>query len=191
MELVVVTPPTEEPVSLTNAKLQCRVDHSTDDALIGIYIAAARECCEQAARRAFVTQTLRLSLDEWPSVRIIKLPMPPLISVTSIVYTDNDGVSITWPSTNYVVDTDSQPGRIVLKTDSAWPINVSLREAGAIKITYQAGYGAATAVPKKYQMAVQLMLGMMYENREAAGQNALTQIPFGVYEILNSDKGWY
>jgi uncharacterized phiE125 gp8 family phage protein len=191
MNLVIVTPPTEEPVSLANAKLQMRVDHTADDTLIGIIIAAAREQCEEISRRAFVTQTLRLSLDAWPcEENYISLPRPPLQSVTSVKYTDWNGAEYTLSaSTDYLVDIDSEPGRVVLRSGAAWPGAV-LCSAGAIKIIYVAGFGAATAVPKKYQQAVQILAAHFYENRETASPDSLSEIPFGVSALLVGDKGW-
>jgi uncharacterized phiE125 gp8 family phage protein len=192
MNLVVVTSPTEEPVTVAQVKAQCRVENSADDALIAIYLTAAREKCEEMARRAFITQTLRLSLDEWPLGRVLRLPRPPLISVTSIIYTDDEGVATTWAAANYVIDTDSEPGRISPDPDTTWPFtSEALRSLGGIKITYTAGYGAASACPKKYQQAVLLLAAHFYERREASSEVDLKDIPFGVAALLDGDKGWY
>lgn len=190
MNLVLVTAPAEEPISLATAKMQARVDGTAEDALMGTFVAAAREKCEEIARRAFVTQTLRLSLDDWPDGRVLRLPRPPLQSVTSVKYTDVDGVEHTLSASDYVVDADSQPGRIALKNDADWPSD-ELREVGAIKITFVAGYGAASAVPKKYQTAVQLLAAHLYENRDAGSEVTLSEIPFGVTALASTDKGWY
>lgn len=190
MNLIVVTPPAEEILSAAEAKLQSRVDGSTEDTLITTYLKAAREKCEEIARRAFVTQTLALVLDEWPDKGVIKLPRPPLISVTSVAYKKADGTEVAF--TNFVVDTSSEPGRLALADGFTWP-NDALYPIGAIKITYQAGFGAASAVPKIYKIATQLLAAHWYENREATVPNALgsVEIPFGVTALLTGDRGWY
>jgi uncharacterized phiE125 gp8 family phage protein len=185
MNLTVVTPPVSEPVSLATAKLQVRVDGSVEDTILGLYLSAARERCEEISRRAFAAQTLRLTLDEWPDEREIKLPRPPLQSVTSVKYTDSGGVEHTF--TDYVVDTDSEPGRIALNDDASWPSD-DLRPVGGIKITYVAGY---SDLPKRYQAAVLLLMAHLYENREATTDASLSEIPLGVSALLLSDKGWY
>ena len=59
MPSVLVTAPTEEPVSLAEAKLHLRVDYTNDDVLIGALITAARQHAENDTRRALVTQTWR------------------------------------------------------------------------------------------------------------------------------------
>ena len=165
--LVIVTPPAAEPVSLAEAKLYLRVDSETEDTLISGMIIAARTYAERVLRRALITQTLELTLDDWPAGNTITLPMPPLQSVTSLKYTDDDAVEHTLAASEYLVDTASVPGRVVLKDDYSWPTD-DLRESGAIKVRYVAGYGAAgTAVPYTVLLAIKMMIGHLYENREA------------------------
>lgn len=158
--------PAVEPVSLAEAKEHLRVDISDDDDLIEGYITAAREYMEGATRRAFITQTWRLSLDAWPQSDEIQIPKPPLQSICSIVYYDADGISTTWDAANYIVDTDSEPGRVALAYGQFWP-GVTLRPINAIQITYTAGYGdAASDVPQWVKQAIKLLIGHWYENRE-------------------------
>ena len=188
--LSIVTPPAEEPVTLAQVKAQTRVETTADDALIAVYISAARELCEEISRRAFVTQTLRMTLDEWPCDRVLNLLRPPLVSVTSVQYIDYTGATYAYAPSQYGVDTNGEPGRIMLRAHSIWPL-VVLQPAAGIVVTYVAGYGAATAVPKKYQMAVLLLAAHLYERREASTDISLSEIPFGVTALLSGDKGWY
>ncbi len=73
-----VVEPTEEPVTLQEAKTHLRVDHDADDTLIMGLIATARRSCEFGARRSFVTQTREMALCAWPPASGFQLPMPPL-----------------------------------------------------------------------------------------------------------------
>ena len=66
MAVVEITPPSIEPVTLEEAKLQLRVDSDFDDSLICDAIQAAREDCEGETHRAFITQTWQLILDHFP-----------------------------------------------------------------------------------------------------------------------------
>lgn len=182
--------PSTEPVTSTEAKLHCRVDHSTDDALFTRLIAVARRQCEQISGWAFITRTLTAELDGWPRGDVIELLYPPLTSVTSIVYVDENGGSNTFASSNYIVDTHSTPGRIVLKDGVTWP-SETLQVGGAITITYVAGYANAAAVPDQYKQAMLLLIGHLYENRETvvvqqgAGQ---IQVPMTVDWLLTTDR---
>lgn len=181
--------PAEEPVSLSDAKLHLRVDGPDEDALIASLISAARLYCEDVSRRAFVTRTYTVDLWGWQDC--IELPHPPLVGVTSIVYTDAAGSAVTLANTVYGVDTQREPGRVYLAQDQQWP-TATLRDYAPIRITYTAGYGAATAVPATYKAAVLLYLGHLYENREAvvAGQGiSLTRLADGLDALLLTDRG--
>lgn len=186
MTLKVITPPAVEPVTLAETKLHLRVTTSADDDQITALITTARELVEQSLSRALISQTLELVLDSWPGSTII-LPRPPLVSVTSIVYTDDAAADATFASTNYLVDADSTPGRIRLKSGKTWP-STTLQDLNAVRVRYVAGYGAAgTNVPQPIRQAILLLIGDWYENREATivaqGMTA-TPLPNGVEALL-------
>ncbi len=183
MGLVLVTAPGVEPVSLAEAKSHLRVDTTDDDALITALITAAREQVENDTRRALVTQTWDYVLDAFPSGSEIVLPLPPLQSVTSITYRDKDGNSSTFDASNYVVDTAGMFGRVVLKSGVTWP-SVTLYPAGAVTVRFVAGYGDAGAVPQSLKQAILLLVGHLYENREAAIMGTIVRdLPLG-YDAL-------
>lgn len=175
-----------EPISAAEAKLHLRIDAADEDTLISALITAARVYCEGIQNRAYITQTLELSIDGFPWGRLIELPRPILQSVTSVKYTDVDGVEATF--TDYVVDADSYLGRIALKRDFNWP-TVTLREIGAIKIQFVAGYGAtAASVPAIVKQAMLLLIAYWYENREAATFKVSHEMEFAVKALLNMDR---
>lgn len=167
MSLTLVTPPATEPVTATEAKLHLRVDHTTDDALITILIATARQMVEQITRRALITQTWDWKLDGFPAC--FDIPKPPLVSVTSISYVDTAGASQTWASTNYIVDAPggptAQPGRIAPAYGVSYPSTRSI--INSVTVRFVAGYGAASAVPEPLKQAVLLLIGHLYANRES------------------------
>lgn len=152
----------DEPVSVATAKSYLRVTGTSEDALIGMLVKAAREQGEQISRQAYITQTLTQVEDEWPEDYILPIRCTPLQSVTSIAYVDSDGVSYTW--TDYRLDISRQPGSIIFDSLPS----ESLRESGAITVTYVAGYGASsTDVPNRIIQAILMLVAYWYENREA------------------------
>jgi len=183
MNLIVIEPPAAEPVSVETLKAHLRVDGNADDALITVYLASAREVCEGLARRAFVTQTLGLVLDTWPDLPL-EFPRPPLIDVASITYTDEAGVQYTMSADDYLVD--PYTGRLTLASGKSWP-GKSLSPLSPILVTFTAGYGEATDVPKKYQTAVMLLAAHWYENREVVSDQ-MREIPMGVRTLLTHDR---
>lgn len=181
--------PATEPITLAQAKAQCRVDISDDDDLFNdLIIPSARQYIEEATRRAFITQTWRLSLECWPDRNYIQLPKPPLVSVTSVTYTDNAGSATVLSSALYGVDTDSEPGRVVLNYGEVWP-SATLRTMNPIQIIYVAGYGAASAVPARFKQAILLLVGHWYENREAIVLGTISkEIELAVNSLIWVDR---
>src|SRR5512139_2523227 len=123
MRAVLVTSPTKEPVTLSQAKAHLRVDASDDDALIESLITVAREHVENITRRALFTQKWDYSLKGWPCSDAFKLPFGNLFSVTSVKWKDDDGTETTLTvTTDYLVETNGdQCGRIVLPYGDTWP----------------------------------------------------------------------
>lgn len=190
-KLKLVTPPSVEPVSLEEAKSHLRVTITDDDADISSYIKAAREAAESFTRRAFVTQTWELGM--YSLGPTIELPKPPLISVGSITYTDQDGAEQTLPTTDYVVDDFSEPGLIYRARSTSWPALTP--EAGIrAKVRFTVGYrgegspgDGAENVPALIKQAIKLHVGEMYENRQSA-----TAMPAACESLLHPFRvyGW-
>lgn len=162
MALSVVTAPTEEPITLDEAKAQLRVTHSHEDALISSLITAARDLVEQRTWRQLVTATFRLYLDRFPAGREIFLPRPRLAAVASIEYLV-DGVWVSLSTGRYTVDAVSEPGRVLVDT-AGWP--EADDTLNAVRIQFTAGYGAASAVPAPVKSAIKVMIAALYDNRD-------------------------
>lgn len=170
VEPTVISGPVKEAVGLGEAKLQCKVDYWEDDELFAIWIAAARDYVEAQAGITIHEKTLETTRDYFPGCNYIRLPRAtPLIAVTSMIYTSAAGVATTWPSSNYIVDTDSKVGRIVLADGISWPSD-DLLPANGIRIRYRAGL--ATASPEveceaKYKYPIMLLINGFDRNRSA------------------------
>ena len=163
MPLQLVMPPAGEPVSLAEAKLHLRVDVDDDDALIGSIISAARQAAETLTGRQMITARWKLVLDAFPCHAIL-LAKCPVQLVVSIQYLDMNGMSQTMPLIDYVVDTACEPARITPVFGKTWP--PTLPQIGAVTITFDAGYGAASAVPEGIKSWIKLRVGSLYAHRE-------------------------
>lgn len=170
MERSLITAPAAEPITTAEAKSHARVDHSTDDTLIGTYITAAREDAETFTRRALVTQTWDVYLERFPCWEedAIELPLPPVQSLTYIKYLDADNVLQTLSTDVYELVTSSGPtpgfALVVLKPSQSWP---STREhPHAVTVRQVCGYGNAAAVPQKIKLALQMHVAESYNQRE-------------------------
>lgn len=188
-----VTDATAEPVLLETLKQFCRYEDQEDNTLLAEMGKAARKYCEAALGRSFLTQTWRLKLDSFDDPDYyremddsIRLPYPPLASVTSIVYLDSDGTSTTWASSEYVVDTDSEPGRVYPAWNESWPTTQVI--PNAITFTYVAGATSAAAVPEQAKLAIMYLAKHFFDNRElVVATGAVPQeVPMTVTTLLRS-----
>lgn len=187
LRVKLITAPASEPLTLAEAKLHLRVDVADDDTLITALIVAARQYCESVLWRALMPQTWEFYLDEWPCDDEIELPKPPLQSVTSVKYTNSVGATTTMSAGDYTVDTASEPGRVVLNYGTWWP-TVTLATANPIAIRYVCGYADAVHVPETIKAAMKLLIGHLYENREAVVAGLIvTSVPLAVESLLSLD----
>lgn len=145
--------PYTEPVSLDEVKDHLRIEFTDHDSQLLGLITASREWVEEYLRRAIVQQTWKYYLQSWPSSDEFELPFPPLQSVTAIKYTDSDDSETTWDSDEYEVDTDSEPGRIVLAYGETWP-STTLHPKNPIEIEYVAGYDDDGGSPPDYRVNI-------------------------------------
>lgn len=144
---------TEYPASLEDVKLACKIDFSDQDSLISDYLGAAVEDVQLDAEIALCTQTRIQYLDGFPA-GAIEWRMPPLASVSSIVYYATDGTPTTYPASSYQVDAVSRPGLILPVYGTFWPVVRS--QLQAVVVTAVCGYGAASAVPLTAKQAIYL-----------------------------------
>lgn len=182
MGVKVITAPTQPVIDLTIVKLQCRIDDAFDDALLTIWIEAARKYCEHYTQRAIGTQTLELALDEFPT-NAISLPSGPVSSITSIKYVDLDGIEQTLSGLLYVLDNYSFTHYAMLADGAAWPEILGV--ANAVKVRYVTG-----SMPDEVKSAMLLLIGGYHRNREAQIVGLNDDLRFGVNALLDINKVW-
>jgi uncharacterized phiE125 gp8 family phage protein len=196
VELQLVTATTGDPITVAEAKAHLRVTHSEDDSLIGALVSAATKQVEAETGRQLCTAVYDLKLDAFPTgcdkrERAIKFPRAPLQSVSSGQYTADDGTATALSSTAYTVVTSwtTAPdpfcghGRMYEAYNDTWP---TTRQVGnAVTIRFTAGYGPASAVPDIAKAAIKLLVGNLYEHREATISGGLSEVPLGAQRLID------
>ena len=186
------TPPTVEPVTLTEAKAHLRVDTDADDAYIAGLITAAREWVEQYLDRALVHQQYVMRLDSFPYE--IELPRPPMANAgtataVAVTYTLGDESTTTLSATQYRVDRNSTPGVIRQLPNGSWPANDD--EENSVTVTWWAGYGSSgTSVPVAIRHAMLMLVGHWYDgSRSGVLTGSISkEVEFGVKSLLDSQR---
>lgn len=161
--LKVITAPTVEPVDIADVKLQAVIDSDADDDLIGVFITAAREHAEGITGRSLAPQTLEVVLDGFPCGNI-QLPRGPVTSITSVKYTDVDGVEQAIVSgtdyDEYMSDVSSYVRPVF---GESWPETKVI--PGAVRVRYESGWGADDC-PKAAKVWIMVRVAGLYAQRE-------------------------
>ena len=175
MSLYLVTAPSEEPLTLAEAKKQVNQTSpfTDDDTYITGLIPAARQRVEEVeCALQLVTATYDLKLDYFPASGVIVIPKAPLLSVLGVYYTDDDGVEQTFggsPVDQYSVDLKSPHcpkfGEIHLAYSESWPSHRS--QHNAVRVRFTCGFGAASDVPAGIKAWLQIAVATMYAHRES------------------------
>jgi uncharacterized phiE125 gp8 family phage protein len=185
------TAPTDEPLTVDDAKQQLRLDTDADDAAVERRLKSARSQAETYLMRGLLTQTWTYAQDDWSDE--ILLPMAaPLASVTSVKYYDTSGVLTTLATTVYLADLLSEPGRVVLKPEQTWPA-LQANRVLAVEIIYVVGWTAADLITPEIVDAVCLLLGDRQEFRQQTvlTSQQLVSLPNGVEALLAPHRRWW
>lgn len=177
MHVAVATPPSDPVVSTDDAKAHLKVDFDDDDDLIEGFVAAATALLDGPdglLGRALSAQTLVATIEGFPGEpreildhlhrermrwHGLALRCLPIGVIESVSYIDPTGAPATVDASVYALTPD---GRLRLAFDQAWPQARSRRDP--VTITYTAGY---ETLPKPIRAAILLMVGDLYENRDA------------------------
>tara|TARA_B100000809_G_scaffold154054_1_gene151421 strand:- start:2254 stop:2877 length:624 start_codon:yes stop_codon:yes gene_type:complete len=174
-----------EPLTAAECRSHLNLDETYYDTTLDNLVIAARQTVESVTGRQLITATYDLTLDKFPAGRkVLPLPKGQLQSVSAITYTDTAGISATWTASDYIVSTKRDPGSVTPDYDKVWPSARSVRDA--VQIRFVAGYGdAASDVPQAIKQAILLLVGHLFENREAVlvGVNA-QPLPMAVDSLL-------
>lgn len=183
MRLTRTFDPAELPVSLEEAKQYCRVDHEDENSLIESLIVAAVDYLDGPSGilgRAIIEQTWLLELDAWPS-RLV-LPIEPVTGLT-VQYTDKLGAEID-VSEGVMVIIKAPSARTVLEWVDGFMAPELSDVRYPVKITITAGFGAAEDVAEGLKVAIKMMVGHWYDNREPVVMGSVAELPMAVNALL-------
>jgi uncharacterized phiE125 gp8 family phage protein len=155
--------PSDMPVTVNEVARALKLGTLTDDDELELndLIPVAVDMVERDSQRALARQTWALYMDEFPCEEI-ELRKPPVISVSSVTYTDLDGDSQTVSASLYDTDLKSSPARIwPAASSTGWPTAKEM--PNAVTVTFVAGYPAS--VPRVAYQAIMLAMDALYNKR--------------------------
>lgn len=161
-----------EPITLEEAKNQCRVLSADDDDLIASLIVAAREWVESYTGHILVMRDVTQRLSSFTRPRLFAWPIADDATVTA-TYVDSDGA--TQPLTGARLIFGNGWAELATAFGSVWPATY-----GPASITVEAGYATPDDVPRSMKQAMLLLIGHWFANRESVSDNTMTEVPLTV-----------
>jgi hypothetical protein len=203
---------TLQPITLAEAKAQCRLEIPDDDALIAGWIDAARLRAETLLRSTLLQSSFDWFSDGFPSAAngyfnrfirmmgpnpqwlpngaaILYLPTRPVSSVESVQFYNPSGVLETVDPSSYFVST-GLGARIQPVIGHVWP--VTRAQIDSVVVRFTAGNATASSIPESVKAACRLMVAHWYEHREEIADAQTYPVPNAVDALLGAtDPGVY
>ena len=152
--MVRLTSPTVEPVTLTEAKEQLKVDFDQDDLIIVSMISTARAKAERYCNRFFADGTARVMFDTFPVGDLpLNVPVPDVATYDAVNYIDEDNT--TQAVASFTGNTDFQ--LVWPASGETWPTGT---QGASIDVTV-----AAPVEMSGIKQAVLLLITDFYEYR--------------------------
>lgn len=187
--LIRVTPPAVEPVTLAQAKVQCRIDTDAENEYIQTLITVARQYVEDTLDVTLCTTVWEARYDLFPIWAIV-LPRSPMAAGNVTVthrYGDGTYGSMTSDAGHFQVDTNVIPGRIYPLWARSWP--ATRGDENSVTVRFTAGYGAdGTNVPAVAKHLILLLTAHLFESRQPAVVGSVTSVPY-TFETLLAASG--
>jgi uncharacterized phiE125 gp8 family phage protein len=190
---VLAVAPTEEPITLAEAKSHLYVTSDDLDSDITKLITTTRRMLERYLNRAILTQQWKVYYNCWQNEMLI--PYPKLQSVQTVKYRDLDGAlqTLTIDDFLWVVTTD-EPAKLVRKYDANLP-NLEYGRPDSIEIAYTAGWlmtaggGLVETCPEEVKHAMKVMLTNYFEHRgDIVIGNIAHKIPDHITDLVHTYK---
>lgn len=151
-----------EPVTITEAKAQCRMaDDTSEDTYITSLIAPARAYVERVSTYGMVAGTRVFTFTRWGD--FLEIFLRPITSLTSIAYVDENGDAQTYPG---LAPLGAYPFRIFPAVNDEFP---TIFAGSTITVTVAAG--ALDSSSQEYliaKRAILILIAHWFEYREAA-----------------------
>jgi uncharacterized phiE125 gp8 family phage protein len=154
-------------------------DDAMQDGLIETYLRAAMAAIEARIGKMLFQRRFLWVLDAWRDAEQA-LPVAPVAGIASLTLVDAAGAETIVPPASYRLVKDTHRPRLAGR-GTALP---TIPTDGAVKVVFDAGFGAAwTDIPVDLRQAVLLLAGEYYEHRHDDGAQT-AGLPFGVVTLI-------
>lgn len=184
MPAYLLTAPTSEPVSVSDAKDAVRLSGAHWDTMVAAAIATARAVAEHETGRRLMAQTWRHELDDWPA----STDLLPELAPTTVAVAYWDGSTWVTLATNAYVWVPTGPGRgsiaLAPVLGGSWPALGSVALGPRVRVDVTSGAASAAAVPPDACSFIKALVGVMVQDPTLTAGDHLEQNKY-LRHILN------
>lgn len=169
-------------VSFVSDKVVRAVTDGHEDDLIASYIRTATEMCEAYTFKSVRPQRRQQIMSGFPAGPV-EIQYGPVREIVSVEYYDGDNALQAYGGSppSYVLVPGTRP-TLELGVGESWPSTAT--RAGAVVITYDAGYERAQDIPHLIRTGIGIVVAELYKNPDLS--NADSQAA----NLLNLDFFW-
>ena len=187
-------PNAEKPITLAELKSWLGITHNLSDSALTIIISAVTAYAENYTNRTIMRATFVTRRDFFPGAGTnegfypygilpvfgaginenigFEIRKSPLVSVSSIVYTDGNGILQTVANSNYYLTQEEDYSSVLKTPDGQWPID-SANKLDSVAITFIAGlFATAITVDAEWKHALLVHATAMWANRGDCSNSA-------------------
>lgn len=193
MSLRLIVGPVLEPVAVAFLRDHAALDDVESDALLSMYLKAARRQAEHLMERSIMLQTWGRTLDAFPAA--IELGRPSvqresgdsvlIDAVVSVTYYDAAGALTTLDPSAYVLDDRTEPGYVLPVT--GWPTTEA--RANAVEVRWRAGLTDPDDVPADIVHWICLRAATAVRQREDVDDGRLQSLVWAE-RMLDPHRRW-
>lgn len=174
MQSLILTPPTEEPVTLAEAKAAARISGTQFDTHIPGLITAARRVAEQETNRQFMEQVVRFELEDWPAADdVFKVYRP-----TSVAVQQWNGTTFVELDAAAFATANTRRGFVLVPAlNSNWPTLPEVAAGPRVYVDATVGVADAADVDECVKLYIKAVVARWLRNPESATLQQLQPAP--------------
>lgn len=174
--------PEEQPITLSDARIQCMMDGdiNDEDPLLESLIIAATDYCENYIGFPLIAQKKRYLGYFCKEIKLLS----NVISIDRFLYFDTAGQEQELQSSAYYINRAHVVNGVV--SVDAWPVASSSRPH-PVTIEFTAGFESADHVPESIKQAIRLLVGHWFRYRDA-GDDAASNFKAAAHALLNAHR---
>lgn len=177
--MILLTPPTAEPVSVDDVKLALRIDDTAFDPLLPGLIAAARAVAEQETGRLFFAQTWRIERAAWPQADDVLHVYRPTAAAVGY-WTGSAWATLATNLYAFAPDAATGCGTVLAPAlGTSWPALGSIAIGPRVRIDLTAGLpaGQSDQVPAGIKAFIAAVVGQLLQSPELTAAQAVQASP--------------